>query len=202
MKDVYNSFILIMILLNIMTNQLIFIGVLHGDNRVKKILKKIKPDLITIEMSEVYWNILVKNHLEESYGEVCASIDYAKKTNTLLYFIDKSQNDKILKNRMDQSRSKSYSREEIGEIYSFFKKHYKHRSKETENILIYGQREHKDRTMYMAEKLKQLLKNNIETKIVHIGGAGHFLNTKKIITLFSLLKKYKPKRYLVTDFFE
>jgi len=57
----------------------------------------------------------------------------------------------------------------------------------------------KKRTDFMAKKIEKIIGDNSGKLIVHIGGAGHFLKTKKYQTLFTKMYKFKPKRYLLTD---
>jgi len=182
-----------------MKSKLIFIGILHGDKRIKKALKKIKPDIISVEMSQVYWNALKKHNQEDTFVEILESIKYSNKYRIPLYFNDLEPSKKDIKYLIKSNDDEEYSNKKIEEIYRYFKNHYKRWSKETETIIIDEDGIFKKRTNYMAKKIEKIIKENTGKLIVHIGGAGHFLRTKRNPTLFTKMHKFKPKRFILTD---
>lgn len=184
-----------------MKSKLIFIGVLHGDGRIKKALKKIKPDLISVEMSRVYWNALKKNKQENTFAEISESIKYSKKYRIPLYFNDLEPSKKEINSLINSNTNtdKELSNKKVEQIYMYFKKHYSRWSKETETILIDEGGIFKKRTNYMAKKIEKNIKENSGKLIVHIGGAGHFLKTKRTVTLFTKMHKFRPKKFILTD---
>ena len=180
---------------------LIFLGILHGERRVAKALDRLRPDIVTVEMSQSLWRLLAKRKLTTAYAEVKSCLDYGSKHGIPVLFIDQPMTPKQLAQhiaKINAKQSRDANSLERDKIYDSLHRHYVRRSKETENVLD-DTRDFRERTKYMRKRLERLLRHSPGKIIVHVGGAGHFLNPKGARTLFSAMKRYRPRRLLLPE---
>ena len=180
--------------------RIIFLGVLHGDSRVYRALVKLKPDIISVEMSDERWNALRRHRLDKTHDEVNACLRYCDKYGKELFFIDKKpskkEREKLLAESKDFSKLK-FSRQKIKEIYSFFSKLYRKNSR-IKDEYIFDDKSFGLRTEFMTKKLESIIKEGPSWKLVHVGGAAHFLYLKGRKTLYSNFRD-KARRAVLID---
>ena len=179
--------------------ELVSLGVLYGDKRTGKALKKLNPDIVTVEMSNKYWKELSEKGFSSNFAEVSECINYCRVKEIPLFFIDKPISKvKISKNIEKMKNFDKKQGLKTREIYSFFENLYDKYSSESEKVLD-NSKDFKSRTRYMSDKLEKILSKNKSFRIVHVGGAGHFLKLRNIETLFSVMKKHRLQRFLISQ---